>query len=64
MAHSLLWGQCLGAPDDVARAATAADNFREIEEYLAGLSVGRPPGREQPDDIAHREAAAHLSASA
>ena len=45
MAHSLLWGQCLGAPDDVARAATAAYNFREIEEYLAVLSVGRPPGR-------------------
>lgn len=61
MAHSLPWGQCLGACDDVARAATAADNFREIEEYLAGLAVGRPAGRETPDDIAHREAAALLT---
>jgi hypothetical protein len=56
MTHSLPWGQCLGTHDDVARAAAAADNFREVEEYLAGLSVGRPSGRETPDDIAHQEA--------
>jgi len=61
MTHSLPWGQCLGAHDDVALAATAADNFREVEEYLAGLAVGRPAGRETPDDIAHREAAALLT---
>ena len=61
MTHSLPWGQCLGAHNDVARAAMAADNFHEIEKYLAGLAVGRPAGREAPDDIAHREAAALLT---
>ena len=45
----------------MAGCATAADNFREVEAYLAGLAVGRPPGRETPDDIAHREAAALLT---
>ena len=45
----------------LARCTAAADNFREVEDYLAGLSVGRPPGREMPDYIAYREAAAVLT---